>query len=70
MIAKDPMLADPANGSIGNLKAFGLLKGSPCIDAGVAVGNGGSRDFFGNNLPDNGPTCIGAHESVGTAATP
>ncbi len=49
---------------------FTILSGSPLIDAGVDVGNAGSRDFLGNTIPRGNGYDIGACESPYTSVTP
>ena len=72
-LPEDPkaILADPLFGKMlrgGDkgfevLKAFMLKPGSPCIGSAMPVPDNGSRDFFGNPVPEDGPECIGAQES-------
>ena len=71
----DPLLNSPtyhANGF--PTTQFTLQSGSPAINAGanlVALGvvsNVGTRDFYGNPIPQSGAFDIGAHESGGAPA--
>jgi hypothetical protein len=65
----NPLLNDPtyhANGM--PTSSFTLQAGSPAVNAGANVGGMGSRDFFGNAIPQGGAYDIGAHESGGTTS--
>jgi F5/8 type C domain-containing protein/parallel beta helix pectate lyase-like protein len=76
----NPLLNDPTYHSNGfPTTSFTLLSGSPAINAGanlVALGlqtSMGTRDFFGNTIPQGGAYDIGAHEFTGVippTATP
>lgn len=63
-LVTDPKLVAPGTGGIGldSVSGYKLLAGSPCIDAGVSMGNNGGRDYFGNALPYGAAVDIGAHE--------
>lgn len=72
----DPLLtnpgASPTVGLGGNLAAaltaYTIGSGSPAIGTGTAIASPGSRDFFGNPIP-NGTIDIGAHEGGGNAVS-
>ena len=73
-IYANPMLNNPTYSSNGfPTTAFTLQNGSPAIDAGANlaslgyVSNMGSRDFFGNSIPQGNAYDIGAHEISGGA---
>ncbi len=64
----DPMFRQPGRAgtdidlkTMAALRGYGLKAGSPCIDAGVKIGNNGRRDLLGNEVPV-GKTDIGAFE--------
>jgi len=61
-IADNPMLVNPGGGADGldSLDGYKLKPGSPCIRAGLAVEDCGSRDFWGNRLRDDTNPDIGA----------
>ena len=60
----DPKLNAPTSHSVGRpTTAFTLQSGSPAINAGASLTNMGSRDFFGNAIPQGGAYDIGAYES-------
>lgn len=69
-ITADPMLVNPGSGGLGlnSVSGYKLLPGSPCIDSGLAIANNGGRDYYGNTVPYNGSTDIGAHEYVGDSS--
>jgi hypothetical protein len=69
----NPLLNNPTYHSIGKpTTAFTLQSGSPAINAGVNLvtlgiqPSMGTRDFFGNAIPQSGAFDIGAHESGGS----
>jgi hypothetical protein len=76
----NPLLNDPTYHSNGfPTNSFTLQSGSPAINAGANLGalglqsSMGSRDFFGNTIPQGGAFDIGAHEFTGVVpptATP
>jgi len=63
-IITDPRLHNPGAGTFGfaSLDGYQLDLGSPCIDAGMVISGDGDKDFWGNTVPYNGVTDIGAHE--------
>src|SRR6266498_4650185 len=74
-IYADPLLNSPTYHGVGFPSTqFTLQNGSPAINAGadlVALGkvsNMGSRDFFGNPIPQGGAYDIGVYESGGAPA--
>ena len=85
VVAKNvnPLLTSPGGGgTIGNadlletsLTAYKLQAGSPLIDAGLNLPalfgiNPGSRDFYGDSIPQNGAFEIGADEYFATLPGP
>lgn len=65
----DPRLNNPIYHEVGKpTSAFALLEDSPAIDAGSAVGDMGTQDFFGNPIPFGAGYDIGAHEWQGKNA--
>lgn len=65
----NPLLNSPTyHGNGMPTTQFTLQSGSPAINAGVDVGGMGTRDFFGNAIPQGGAFDIGAHESGGGPA--
>jgi hypothetical protein len=65
----DPQLNSPTyHGNGMPSTQFTLQSGSPAVDAGTNVGSMGSRDFFGNSLPQGNGYDIGAHESSYTGS--
>ncbi|MFB3881662.1 MAG: right-handed parallel beta-helix repeat-containing protein [Armatimonadota bacterium] len=46
------------------LAPYRLLPGSPCLDAGLTIGDNGGRDFWGSPLPATGRPSIGACQSA------
>lgn len=65
-VTEDPLLADPGSGKTGTdtLDGYKLLDNSPCINAGLALEEAGTRDFFGNTLEDAGIPDIGAADTL------
>lgn len=63
-ISFDPMLVDPGSGVRGfaSLGGYQLRDGSRCIAAGIPIANNGSRDFWGNPVPEGKNPSIGANE--------
>ena len=56
-ITSDPLLVDPGKGGTNinmkdpeRLAGYRLKSNSPCINAGVTIGNNGGKDFWGNEL--------------------
>jgi len=61
----NPQLVDPAHTGAGAPgAAYTLNASSPAVDAGVAISNSGSADFYGNPVPQSAGTDIGAAESA------
>ncbi|WP_197432014.1 right-handed parallel beta-helix repeat-containing protein [Sphingomonas sp. CCH15-F11] len=59
----NPFLVTPLSHAAGRpTTAFTLQAGSPAINAGVNVGSMGTRDFYGNVIPQGGAYDVGAHE--------
>jgi hypothetical protein len=59
----DPLLNNPTYHGTGMpTTQLTLQNGSPAIDAGIDVGNMGTRDFYGNTIPNGADYDIGAHE--------
>lgn len=52
----DPQFVDPGKGTLGlnTLSGYKLKSTSPCINSGLSILNNGSRDFWGNDVPDAG----------------
>ena len=65
-ITANPLLQNAGSGKNGidSLSGYRLTAGSPCINAGKTFTQNGGRDFFGNSVPQDGATDIGAHEYV------
>lgn len=65
-VTEDPLLADPGSGKTGmdTLEGYKLLENSPCINAGLALEEAGTRDFFGNILEEAGVPDIGASDTL------
>ncbi len=65
-ITVDPMLLAAGTGGIGldTLKGYQLKPGSPCIGAAIPIPGNGGKDFWGNPVRPDGPTCIGVQESL------
>jgi hypothetical protein len=55
------LLGSGGNGS-DTLKGYQLRPGSPCVGAAIPIPTNGGRDFFGNPVSPEGPTCVGVHE--------
>ncbi len=64
-ITTDPKLVAPGTGGVGRdtVDGYKLKSGSPCIDAGIDIPNNGGLDYWGNVVPQNAATDIGAYES-------
>ena len=65
----DPQLTNPNAGitinntdNLSSLVGYKLKSGSPMINAGIAITNAGTRDFYGNTIPLDGKYDIGANE--------
>lgn len=66
----DPLLKDAGNGGtigfgnlLSSLNAYKLEPGSPAPDVGIHIAfDTGSRDFYGNLLPNSNSKNVGAHE--------
>lgn len=64
----NPLLNSPTYHANGKpTTPFTLQSGSPAINAGANVGGMGTRDFYGNSIPQGGGYDIGAHESSFTS---
>ncbi|WP_113639558.1 CBM96 family carbohydrate-binding protein [Nubsella zeaxanthinifaciens] len=62
----DPLLLNPASG----LEGFKLKPSSPALNTGMNITSNGGRDYFGNAVPVNGSTNIGAYSGAGTNVLP
>jgi hypothetical protein len=64
ILTADPQLVGAGSGRSGldTLKGYRLKASSPCIGSAVSIPLKGEKDFWGNPLPADGPTCIGVHE--------
>jgi hypothetical protein len=64
----DPRLVRPGLAACTNpselaqLKEYVLEQDSPCIGAGMLIGNNGGRDFWGNTVPSDANPSVGACE--------
>jgi len=72
-VTGDPKFVNP--GAIGDGMSYAAnyktQSGSSLIDAGTSISGNGGYDFFGNTVPYNGTTDIGAYEyQGGSTATP
>ena len=62
----DPLLIEPGTATLtdptklSTLKAYRLKTGSPCVGAGIPIENNGGRDFWGNKVPEEEWSAIGA----------
>jgi len=56
--AGTPPEVKPAD--LSELPAYRIRSGSPCVGAGIAIADNGGRDFWGEALPEDGETSIGA----------
>ena len=64
-IMGDPKFAGPAGSAGAGLASAAVYKlqaGSPCIGKGKLISDNGSKDYFGDALPANGPIDIGIHQ--------
>ena len=54
-ILDDPRLVSPGSGgnTSNSVNGYRLLAGSPCIDAGTSISDGGNADYWGNPAPRN-----------------
>jgi hypothetical protein len=66
-ITVDPLLVAAGSGGTGldSLKAYQLKAASPCIGSAVPISSNVGKDFWGNPVRPDGPSCVGAHE-IGT----
>ena len=62
-IIADPQLVAPGSGAdtLASMDDYRLLSGSPCIDAGTIISDGGNADYWGDPAPI-GARDVGAHE--------
>jgi hypothetical protein len=64
----DPRLVRPGQAKLNkpedlaSLQEYRLEKDSPCIGAGMPIGNNGGRDFWGNSVPEGEKPTIGAQQ--------
>ncbi len=62
----DPLLVEAGSvpeikpEDLAKLAAYRLQEGSPCIGAGIPIGDNGGRDFWGEGVPESGKPSIGA----------
>ncbi len=63
-VTGDPRLVNPGSsrGGFDSLEGYRLQADSPCIGAGRIVPRNGGRDFWGNEVSEVKPPCIGANE--------
>jgi hypothetical protein len=66
-IQANPLLVNPGGRATTD---YMIGSGSPAINAGIDVGGMGTRDYFGNAIPQGGAYDIGAHESNGAPPPP
>lgn len=64
----DPKLIQPGKMGITNpnelaaMIQYQIEKDSPCVGAGMAIGENGGRDFWGNAVPNGENPTVGAHQ--------
>jgi len=67
-ITVDPLLVAAGSGGTGldSLQGYRLKAASPCIGAAVPIPSNGGKDFWGNPVRADGPSCVGVHETAAT----
>jgi hypothetical protein len=62
-IVADPKLVNPESGgdTLDSVDGYRLVSGSPCIDTGAMINDGGDADYWGKPVPV-GIRDVGAHE--------
>ena len=63
-LVADPMFVAPGKGADGleTVAGYRLQPESPCLNTGGPIPDNGGYDFFGNPVPNQGPSTIGAHQ--------